>query len=103
MPRKIKERIHREWFKLLSTKTCPCGSNSKRGQPKNPVFAWGEYHAVRWNTIEHFCEKCFSSRVIPKLLSHAQNCGCSFELCSRSGPLPYWIKMPDTNIFVSLG
>lgn len=94
-----KIRVHNEWFQPVCRKSCPCGSNSKRGAPKNQVFAWGEYVSGKWRTVEHFCEKCFASRVIPQLLAHAGDCGCTFSLQPRSGyTLPEWIKMPEPKV-----
>jgi hypothetical protein len=119
-----KNRIHHEWFQRLSKTRCECGSKPCRtcGTPTThstrfcsetcfdkwqttgpesniptrvEVFAWGEYVAARWRTILHFCQACFQERVIPHLINHANQCGCSFELKAKSGhSLPNWIKMP---------
>lgn len=90
-----KVRIHNEYFQSVTRKACPCGSNSRRGAPKNQVFAWGEYHIAKWRTVDYFCEVCFTTRIIPQLVSHAGNCGCTFELKARSGhSIPDWITMP---------
>lgn len=85
-----KQRIHNEWFQKIVKRTCPCG------QKKTDVFAWGEYHRARWNTIKHFCQACFPE-IQNQLIAHAGSCGCEFNLTARSGhgPLPEWIKMPD--------
>jgi hypothetical protein len=86
-----KTRVHNEWFQPIAKTTCPCGMK------KTKVFTWGEYVRVQFRTIDHFCQSCFASRVIPRLLAHAKSCGCSFELQAKSGhSIPDWIKMPDT-------
>jgi hypothetical protein len=86
-----KVRIHREWFQSLAKTRCPCGRNHTK------VFAWGEYVSGRWRTVDHFCEECFSARVIPRIIRHAGGCGCVFEFCARSGhsALPEWLKVPE--------
>ena len=85
-----KLRVHNEWFQPISKKTCPCGER------KTEVFSWGEYVNGKWRTVDHFCQECFSERVIPRLVSHAGDCGCTFALNPRSGcTIPSWIKMPD--------
>lgn len=88
---KSKIRVHNEWFQPIVKTTCPCGVK------KTSVFAWGEYIAAKWRTVDYFCEACFETRVIPRLVSHAGDCGCQFNLTARSGHrIPEWIKMPDT-------
>lgn len=85
-----KQRIHNEWFMPLAKKTCECGKK------KTEVFAWGEYQYGRWRTVLHFCEECFASRIVSRLVSHKGDCGCDFALLPRSGySIPAWIKMPD--------
>jgi hypothetical protein len=87
---KSKLRSHNEWFQAIAKKTCPCG------QKHTQVYSWGEYSRARWFTVDHFCEHCFQSRVIPRLVGHAGTCGCTFNLVARSGhgPLPVWLTMP---------
>lgn len=83
-----KQRIHNEYFMSLVKKTCPCGKK------KIEVFAWGEYFQGKWSTVDHFCQDCFPSRILPRLIQHATPCGCSFELRPRSGyTIPKWISM----------
>lgn len=84
-----KPRIHSEYFRSLVKTTCECGAK------KTLVYAWGEYHRARWNTILHFCQECFQERVQGRLTSHAGDCGCSFQLQAyRGAKLPEWIKVP---------
>lgn len=93
----MKNRVHNEWFRPVVRKSCPCGSNRKRNAPKNQVWAWGEYVAARWYTVDYFCEKCFQERVVPRLRAHAGECGCSFELKAKSGhgELPPWLRLQN--------
>lgn len=85
-----KLRVHNEYFQPIVKTTCPCG------EKKTQVYAWGEYIRARWCTVDHFCQACFSTRVIPRLVSHAGDCGCTFKLSARSGySLPDWLKMPE--------
>ena len=93
-----KIRIHREWFMPLSIATrskCSCGkSRSKRNAAGlDPyVYSWGEYHNAKWRTVQYVCQSCFDRQVLPRLKEHAKECGCAFELVSRSGySLPPWI------------
>lgn len=87
-----KIRIHNEYFQPLVKATCPCG------QKKTQVFAWGEYSRGRWFTVDHFCQQCFSRRVIPRLLNHAGDCGCKFHLQARTGySIPSWINEEFVN------
>lgn len=88
-----KQRIHNEWFMPMAKTTCPCGHKKK------PVFAWGEYVYGKWRTVDHFCEHCFVSRVISRLVIHKAQCGCEFALVPRSGySIPSWIKMPEVMV-----
>lgn len=82
-----KERIHNEWFMPIIKTACPCG------QKKVQVFAWGEYARANWRTVDHFCSFCFNERVLPRLVTHAKDCGCIFEFKARSGySLPAWLQ-----------
>jgi hypothetical protein len=84
-----KARQHNEWFKLIVKRTCSCG------QKKTDVYSWGEYIAARWNTIDYVCESCFP-QIVNRLLSHAQDCGCEFNLIGYRGTiLPAWLKLPE--------
>lgn len=86
----MKNKIHNEWFQPIVKRSCPC--NKK----KTDVFAWGEYVCGKWRTVDYFCESCFESRVVSRLISHKNDCGCSFALVARSGySIPAWIKMPE--------
>jgi hypothetical protein len=92
----MKQRTHNEWFQsMVSPAICPCGSKRKdriRAGKDASVYAWGEYVVGRWRTVDYFCECCFQTRVIPRLVKHAGNCGCTFQMCARNGHiLPHWI------------
>lgn len=88
--KKNNPRIHKEWFQSIVKRSCPCG------QKKVEMFAWGEYVFGKWRTVDHFCKSCFLTNIVPQLLSHAKECGCSFQLQARVGHrLPEWLKMPD--------
>ena len=100
-----KLRVHNEWFQPVSKQAygggsrCPCGK-SKRDRIQEglepSLYAWGEYSATRWHCVDYFCQACFHTRVIPRLVSHAGDCGCTFSLNARSGhSIPSWIKMPE--------
>lgn len=82
------QRIHNEWFQAIAKTTCPCGKKHVQ------VFAWGEYVAAKWRTVDHFCQDCFKRRVLGQLVSHANDCGCSFAFKARSGhgALPDWLQ-----------
>lgn len=58
------------------------------------LWAWGNYIYTRWHNVSYFCQGCFDSRVIPRLVAHANPCGCSFAMNARFGygPLPSWIR-----------
>lgn len=87
-------RVHNEYFRTVARKSCPCGSNSKRGAPKNQVWSWGEYVRVTWRTVDYFCEKCFDTRIRPQLVSHMGDCGCTFKLVGYQGEkLPPWLTL----------
>jgi hypothetical protein len=93
--KKNPNRTHNEYFMPTVRKACPGGCNKKRGGVKNTVYAWGEYRNAKWRTVDYFCEKCFTSRVLTSLLPHAAECGCTFEPRPRSGySLPEWLKLP---------
>jgi hypothetical protein len=96
------QRVHNEWFQCSTTEgKCYCGSTKKsRRQAWQDVnvWIWGEYSVGRWRRIQTVCEACFHIQVLPKLIAHANGCGCTFELQARSGhgPLPVWLALPDT-------
>ena len=94
-----KNRVHNEWFQTTVAMKCDCGSNRKSRLASGhdvQVWIWGEYVYGKWRTVRKVCESCFASEVIPRLVNHADLCGCSFDLCSRSGygPLASWIALP---------
>jgi hypothetical protein len=83
-------RIHNEWFQPLVKTTCPCGWKGVS------CYAWGEYVNAKWRTVEHFCRECFEARVLKRLISHASECGCIFQVQARSGySIPTWIQIPQ--------
>lgn len=89
----MKTRIHNEYFQPLKKTTCSCGAK------KTECFAWGEYSRGKWYTVDHFCKNCFDEKIIPRLTSHAKDCGCSFNLIPRSGyTIPDWIKLNTCTI-----
>jgi hypothetical protein len=96
-----KVRVHNEWFQSSASEgKCRCGSNvrSRRAAGQDlTLWIWGEYHNGNWRRIQTVCEGCFASVIIPQLRRHAQPCGCTFQLCARSGhgPLPIWMKLPE--------
>jgi hypothetical protein len=73
-----KVKVHNEWFrpiKLGNRKSCPtCKYRTTK------FYSWGEYHAIRWYTVKHFCEHCFNEQVKKPLLKHADPCGCDIQL-----------------------
>ncbi len=102
MPTRRPDAVHREWFQDTSYGVCDCGSNrrSRRKAGKDlTVYAWGEYASATWRTVRRVCECCFQRDIIPQLRSHADPCGCSFQLVPRSGhSLPPWITLEGSGI-----
>jgi hypothetical protein len=97
-----KQRVHNEFFQPVQKMAygkgsrCPC-SLSRRDRTKlglDPsLYSWGQYSHNRWYCVDYFCQSCFSSRIVPKLIKHSQPCGCSFKLNARFGhSLPNFIK-----------
>lgn len=91
------KRKHNEWFHKVKATTCECGTK------KTEVWTWGVYVRGKFRSILRCCEVCFDTRVVPRLTSHAAQCGCAFTLVSRhgSGALPAWIKLPAEPLFGS--
>jgi hypothetical protein len=80
-------RIHNEWFMPIAKTSCPCGER------KVQCYSWGEYANGKWRTVQHFCQSCFATSVLPRLIAHAGPCGCSFAFNARTGhTLPTFIK-----------
>jgi hypothetical protein len=74
------------WFQNVARKACPCGSNSKRGSVKHPVSAWGVYVRAKWNTVDYFCEECFATRILPRIIFDAPGmCLRNVQPRTRSG------------------
>jgi hypothetical protein len=94
-----KQRIHNEWFQPIVKKTCPCG------QRHTQVYSWGEYAAGKWRTVQHFCQTCFKTEILSRLVDHASPCGCAFQFNARMGhePLPAFIKEAETQCNISTG
>jgi hypothetical protein len=101
-------RTHNEWFQPVAKQAygggsrCPCGlSRSDRvKQGLDPdMYACGEYVRSKWNNWGYCCQGCWSVRIIPQLRTHADPCGCAFQLCARSGHiLPPWITLAGSGI-----
>lgn len=98
---KTKTRVHREHIRpvgLSGRKSCPsCGS--KLAVPQ--WWSWGEYHNAKWRTVQHFCQLCYATDVERKLVTHALQCGCTFELVGHGLPnneLPGWIQLPPMDL-----
>lgn len=49
---------------LGGRKSCPCCKAKLDGRP---IYNFGEYIRVRWNTIESCCEKCYDGTMGPIL------------------------------------
>lgn len=81
------QRVHNEWFRKVNATTCECGTK------KTEVWSWGEYVCGKFCLITRCCQACFTERVLPRLTSHAAQCGCAFELKAVSGTprLAPWI------------
>ncbi len=96
---KTKQRVHREHIRpvaLGGRKSCP-SCKAKITQ----FWSWGEYHNGKWRTVQHFCQTCYKADVERKLVSHAMQCGCTFELVGHDLPnreLPGWIQLPPMNL-----
>lgn len=104
----MKVRVHNEWFQPVSKQAygrgsrCPCGLSRadriQRGLDPQ-MYSCGEYHATRWHNWAYCCQGCWESRIIPRLRTHADPCGCSFQLMPRSGHcLPPWITLAGSGI-----
>lgn len=90
----MKEKIYNIFFQPTVRKSCHCGSNSKRGAPKHTVFACGEYINAKWHTVDYFCQQCFQTRIVPRLLQHMGEWCCKIAIRARSGySLPDWITL----------
>ncbi len=75
-----KQRVHNEYFRCISLKHCPI-CNARNVQ----VWSWGEYVNGKWRTVSHFCNECIQQVIEPRLLAHAKQCGCTFELKGYAG------------------
>jgi hypothetical protein len=90
-----KVKTHNEWFRDVSLggrKSCPTCKTKNAGQ----LYSWGEYHAVRWYTVKHFCQYCFVKEVKTPLLQHIDPCGCVVELQYKGGwgkEKPVWLTL----------
>ena len=85
---------HNEWFRPVVKPVCPCGKSVKK-HGIDGVWAWGEYHNAKWRPIGYFCRDCWQTSVAAPLKAHTNDCGCTVNLCSKSGcgPLPDWMTL----------
>jgi len=102
---KMPGKPHREWFKKISKKVCPCGASRHklRKEPEKAevfqVLSWGEYVCGKWRTVDHVCPECVESRLTAKLQNHLDKCGCSFQFTGYRGQnLPGWIQACETKL-----
>jgi len=77
------------YVRALAKKSCPnCGE-------KNNPLSFGEYVSGKWRTIEHCCEKCFPSAILPlveRFKLHNNN--RAVDLVSYQGfTIPSWAKL----------
>jgi hypothetical protein len=89
--------VHNEYFRAVSLggrKSCPhCHSRLALGEQ---IWSWGEYHAVRWYTVQHFCRACWPT-VLERLRQHAFHCRCAFALVGYRGEdLPDWLCLEQS-------
>ena len=96
-----KQRVHREHIRpvaLRGRKSCP-NCRTKLAVPQ--YFSWGEYVRAKWRTVMHFCQTCYKDDVEKKLVTHALQCGCTFELVGHgleTRELPGWIQLPPMDL-----
>ena len=93
MPRPIKQREHREWFRPVSLgnrKSCP--SCHARLGDSECVWSWGEYVCGKWRTVRHFCRECWPL-ARAELNGHAGGCGCRIALVGYHCTLPGWLTL----------
>ena len=94
-------RSHNEWIQPLKKTKCPnCGAKHSAQTDFHgrdaAIVAWGEYHAARWRTIDHFCVDCADEAFYAKLKHHIDGCGCAVNIVARSGYcLPEWMLSLD--------
>lgn len=95
-------RQHNEWFRSVSLgnrKSCPCcGERLESGES---IWSWGQYIRARWNTIQHFCKKCFPDQVQKELNDHTAGCGCTVNLIGKGEKLPSWLTLETTECEVA--
>lgn len=90
-----KQRSHNEWFGRVARggrKSCPhCLSKLAEGES---IWSWGVYHNAKFRRIMDVCKQCWHS-VRGMLTEHTAGCGCTVNLCARSGdgPLPKWMTL----------
>jgi hypothetical protein len=81
------DRQYNAWFQPLVKTTCPCGKKHTQ------CYAWGEYVHAKWQTVEHFCESCFPTRVLNRLDAYSKSSGREVVFQARSGyKLPNFIR-----------
>lgn len=103
-----KPRLHREWFRTVMGKRKSCPSCKEKLAPGESIWSWGEYTNGKWRTIEHFCKNDWEDKengfdpshkhlgIKSRLLAHAKDCGCEFELVGYRGEkLPEWLTLRE--------
>ena len=91
--------VHNEYFRTVllgGRKSCPqCKVKLCDGEK---IWSWGEYHNVRWYTVQHFCKQCWHE-VQARLRQHSWQCHCTYNLVRYGAErLPTWLTLEgDSN------
>jgi hypothetical protein len=92
---KVKQRVHREWFRPVSRggrKSCP--SCHERLLPGEYIWSLGNYVRAKWRSVKDVCKACWP-KVREELLQHEAACpaNCTIELRGRGANLPAWMHL----------
>jgi hypothetical protein len=88
---KPNKNIYIRTVSLANRKSCPTCSLKLDGRL---IYSAGEYVNVKWNTIQHFCELCFSSNLKKDCEVYKAKSGKEIKFISyQNTKIPEWLKL----------
>lgn len=87
----LNKNIYIRTVSLNNRKSCPTCSQKLEGRL---IYSAGEYVNAKWNTIQHFCELCFSISLKKDCEVYRTKTGKEIKFVSYQGTkIPEWLHL----------